>query len=85
MHYGKPDSCQESLNCQRDFQMHLIFLKYKKIINIPNKIILLNSGLIIAGVPFSQIQQFNYIFWIIGGVLAASGIGWYFYDKIKKK
>jgi len=62
-----------------------IFLKYKKIINIPNKIILLNSGLIIAGVPFSQIQQFNYIFWIIGGVLAASGIGWYFYDKIKKK
>ena len=25
------------------------------------------------------------IIWIIGGVLAASGIGWYFYDKIKKK
>ena len=58
-----------------------IILKYKKIINISNKIILLNSGLIIAGVPFSQVQNFNYLFWIIGGVLAVSSIGWYFYDK----
>lgn len=62
-----------------------IILKYKKIMNISDKVILLNSGLIIVGTPFQQVQKFNYIFWIIGGVLAFSGIGWYFYDKFKKK
>ena len=62
-----------------------IILKYKKIINISDKIILLNSGLIIAGVPFQQLQQFNYIFWITGGTLVVSSIGWYFYERFKKK
>ena len=62
-----------------------IILKYKKMINISNKIILLNSGLIIAGVPFSQVQNFNYLFWITGGALVVFSIGWFFYDKIKKK
>ena len=62
-----------------------IILKYRKIMNISDKVILLNSGLIIAGVPFQQVQQFNYFFWIAGGVLVVSSIGWYFYDKIKKK
>ena len=63
----------------------MIILKYKKIIHISDKVILLNSGLIIAGVPFQQVQQFNYIFWIIGGILAIFSIGWYIYDKIAKK
>ena len=63
----------------------MLALNYKKIIHLSNKMFLFNSGLIIAGVPFSQVQNFNYLFWIIGGVLAASSIGWYFYDKIKKK
>lgn len=61
-----------------------IILKYKKIVHISDKIILLNSGLIIAGIPFQQMQQFNYIFWVTGGVLAASGITWYFYGRLKK-
>jgi hypothetical protein len=60
-------------------------LKYKKLIGISAKMLLFNSGLIIAGVPFQQVQQFNYIFWIIGGVLAILSIGWYLYDKIKKE
>ena len=63
----------------------MMILKYKKIIHISDKIILLNSGLIIAGVPFQQLQDFNYIFWIIGGILAILSIGWYLYDKIKKE
>ena len=63
----------------------MIILKYKKIINISDKVFLLNSGLIIAGTPFQQVQQFNYIFWIIGGVLVVSSVGWYVYDRIKKK
>ena len=63
----------------------MIILTYKKIIHISDKVILLNSGLIIAGVPFQQVQQLNYIFWIIGGVLVLFSVGWYVYDKFKKK
>ena len=63
----------------------MIILKYKKRTNISDKTILLNSGLIIAGIPFQQLQQFNYAFWIIGGTLAIFSIGWYVYDKIEKK
>ena len=62
-----------------------VFLKYKKMMHISDKVILLNSGLIIAGIPFQQVQQFNYIFWIIGGVLVISCIGWYFYDRFNYK
>ncbi len=60
-------------------------LKYKKIMHLSDKIILLNSGLIIAGIPFQKVQQFNYIFWIVGGILIILSIGWYVYDKVKKK
>ncbi|MDP3764974.1 MAG: hypothetical protein Q8R04_00525 [Nanoarchaeota archaeon] len=63
----------------------MMILKYKKIIHISDKVILLNSGLIIAGVPFQQVQNFNYIFWIIGGVLVVFSSGWFVYDKFKKK
>lgn len=62
----------------------MMILKYKKIIHISNKVVLLNSGLIIAGIPLQQVQQFNYIFWIIGGVLVAFSAGWYIQDKFKK-
>lgn len=61
----------------------MLILNYKKIIHISDKIILLNSGLIIAGTPFQQVQNFNYIFWITGGILVLSSIGWYFFDKFK--
>ena len=40
----------------------MIMLKYKKIIHISDKMLLLNSGLIIAGIPFQQLQRFNYLF-----------------------
>ncbi len=62
-----------------------IFLKYKRIMNFSSKALLFNSGLIIAGVPFQQLQKFNYIFWIIGGILAVFSIGWHIYDKMEKK
>ena len=61
-----------------------IILKFGKNMEFSGKIILLNSGLIIAGIPFQELQQFNYIFWIIGGVLAVFSIGWYVYDKLNK-
>ena len=62
-----------------------IILKYRKIMNISDKVILLNSGLIIAGVPFQQVQRFNYLFWIVGGSLVALSVGWYIYEKVEKK
>ena len=62
-----------------------IILKFGKNMEFSGKIILLNSGLIIAGIPFQQVQQFNYIFWIAGGTLAIFSIGWYVYDKMGKK
>ena len=62
-----------------------IILKFGKNMEFSGKIILLNSGLIIAGIPFQQLQRFNYIFWITGGILVVSSIGWYVYGKFKKK
>ena len=62
-----------------------LILKYKKIIKVSGKMLLFNSGLIIAGVPFQQLHDFNYIFWIFGGILVIFSIGWYIYDKIGKK
>jgi len=62
-----------------------IILNYKKIMKISNKMLLLNSGLIIAGTPFQQVQEFNYIFWITGGVLVLSSVGWYFFDRFQAK
>lgn len=62
-----------------------IFLKYKRIMNLSSKALLLNSGLIIAGVPFQQVQKFNYLFWIAGGIVVVFSIGWYIYEKVEKK
>jgi len=62
-----------------------LLLKYKKNMNFSNKMLLLNSGLIIAGTPFQQVQEFNYIFWITGGVLVLSSVGWYFFDRFQAK
>ena len=62
-----------------------IVLKYSKGMNISSNLILLNSGLLIAGIPFQELEQFNYIFWIIGGVLVIFSIGWFIYDKLKNK
>jgi len=63
----------------------ILILKYGKNMQFSEKIILLNSGLIIAGIPFEQLEKFNYIFWAIGGILIVFGIGWYVYDNVKKK
>ncbi len=63
----------------------ILALNYKRIIHLSNKMLLFNSGLIIAGVPFQQLQSFNYAFWIAGGIFVVFSIGWYFYDKFKKK
>ena len=62
-----------------------IILKYGKDMQFSGKIILLNSGLIIACIPFQEVEKFNYIFWIIGGGLVVFSIGLYIYEKLEKK
>ena len=62
-----------------------IILKLGKNMKFSGKLILLNSGLIIAGIPFQEVEKFNYIFWIVGGSLVVFSIGWYIYSKIGKK
>jgi len=52
---------------------------------ISNRLILFNSGLIIAGVPFQQLQQFSIFFWVTGGTIAAIGIVLFIQDKVGKK
>ena len=63
----------------------MLALNYKKIVHLSSKMLLFNSGLIIAGIPFQLVQLFDYIFWIIGGVLVILSAWWFIYDKIKKK
>ena len=60
-----------------------IILKFGKNMKFSGKVILLNSGLIIAGIPFPQVEQFNYLFWIVGGSLVVFSVGWYAYSKIR--
>ena len=62
-----------------------IILKFGKNMKFSGKIILLNSGLIIAGIPFQEVERFNYIFWVIGGALIVFSLGWYVYGKVEKK
>ena len=57
-------------------------LKYKKMICLSNKVLLLNSGLIIAGIPFQSLEEFTYLFWITGGTLVIFSVGWHIYDRI---
>jgi hypothetical protein len=49
---------------------------------ISSRLLLVNSGLVIAGVPF--LQRFTEVFWIIGGVLVIAGIFLFVKDKIHK-
>ena len=50
---------------------------------ISSRLLLVNSGLIIAGVPFPFLQQFTEIFWIIGGALVVTGISLFVKDKLQ--
>ena len=63
----------------------IVIYFYVKRYCISKNLILINLGLIVAGVPFPSIMVFQIWFWIIGGVIAASGIVSYIKDKITRK
>ncbi len=52
---------------------------------ISSRMILFNSGLIVAGVPFQAVKSLSPLFWAVGGALAATGVGLYVKDKLDKK
>lgn len=52
---------------------------------ISGKLIIFNSGLIIAGIPFQPLQNYSIFLWVIGGILATTGIILFIKDKINKK
>lgn len=52
---------------------------------ISRNLIILNTGLIIAGTPFQALRGFQTGFWIIGGSLATAGIVLYIKEQISKK
>ena len=62
----------------------VIFLYFNKKC-ISKNLIIFNSGLIIAGIPFQSLQSFSVFFWVIGGILAITGISFFIKDKIEKK
>ena len=52
---------------------------------ISSRLIIFNSGLIIAGIPFQPLQAFSKFFWLIGGLVAVTGIALFIKDKIQKR
>src|SRR3989338_1607249 len=47
-----------------------VMIMYKTRKCISKNLIMLNSGLIIAGTPFQSLKQFSIIFWTVGGLIA---------------
>ncbi|MBI2575731.1 hypothetical protein HYV84_00825 [Candidatus Woesearchaeota archaeon] len=52
---------------------------------ISKNLIVMNTGLIIAGTPLKQVQSFSSVFLTVGGAIAATGIFLFIREKIKKK
>lgn len=52
---------------------------------ISKKLLLFNSGVIIAGVPFQPVQDYQKYLWVIGGLIVAASIYMFVMDKINKK
>ena len=63
------------------FIITLIMYAKKKCIS--KNMLMLNSGLLIAGIPFQQLQDFTLLFWIIGGSLVGISIIILIKDKLK--
>ncbi len=63
----------------------IVVYLYVKLHCISRNLVILNSGLIIAGTPFQAVQQYQPAFWITGGGVALAGIAFFVKSRIKKK
>jgi|SRR3989344_3975468 len=50
------------------------FILYKTKKCISKNMVIMNTGIIIAGTPFQQVQKFSVFFWVFGGLIAAYGV-----------
>ncbi len=62
----------------------LVFMKIKMKC-VSGKLLMFNSGLIIAGVPFAPLNQYPAVLWGIGGILIAAAIVLYIKGKLNGK
>lgn len=49
------------------------------------RLLVFNSGLLIAGVPFQPVQQFITYFWIAGGIICVAVVVMFIKEKIEEK
>ena len=63
----------------------ITLLVYAKKRGVSGKLLIFNSGLIVAGVPFRQLSQFSLLFLSVGGALAALSLLLFLKDKISGK
>ena len=52
---------------------------------ISKKLLVFNSGVLIAGIPFQPVQDYQRYLWVIGGLLVAASICMLVMDKINGK
>lgn len=52
---------------------------------ISTRLLMVNTGLIVAGVPFAEFQSYITYFWIVGGALVFAGIAFYVRDRINRR
>ncbi len=60
----------------------ILYLKKKC---ISKKMIVFNSGLLIAGVPFQSLQRFSLFFWITGGLVVSFAMVWYIRERQQRR
>jgi hypothetical protein len=60
----------------------ILYLKKKC---ISKKMIVFNSGLLIAGVPFQSLQRFSIVFWITGGLVTSFATLWYIKERQQRR
>ncbi len=65
------------------FLLSLYFYIVKKCIS--GTLLLFNGGVLLAGVPFASVQNYNLYFWIAGGVIVFVSIVLFVRDKFPSK
>ncbi len=52
---------------------------------VSGKLLLMNLGFIVIGVPFQSVQEYRYVFWIIGGIFVVLALALFISDKLEKR
>lgn len=61
------------------------YILYFKKKCVSKKMIILNSGILIAGIPFQSLQRWSKVFWLVGGIIVLGAILWYIGEKRQRR